>query len=141
MARRSALLVSSELEEVRATADRIMVMSRGGVTAEFDAAMANAAYERAAELYRGELLAGLYDEWIEEHRARYRQKHAEALSALIRQYQEARDFPAALRHAEALLAADPLAEASWQKVIRLHLANGDRASANRAYERTTSGTR
>ncbi len=32
------LLVSSELEEVRATADRIVVMSRGAVTAEFDAA-------------------------------------------------------------------------------------------------------
>jgi erythritol transport system ATP-binding protein len=31
------LLVSSELEEVRATADRIVVMSRGAVTAEFQA--------------------------------------------------------------------------------------------------------
>src|SRR5262249_9023160 len=31
------LLVSSELEEVRATADRIVVMSRGAVTAEFEA--------------------------------------------------------------------------------------------------------
>jgi ABC-type sugar transport system ATPase subunit len=30
------LLVSSELEEVRATATRIVVMSRGAVTAEFD---------------------------------------------------------------------------------------------------------
>jgi ABC-type sugar transport system ATPase subunit len=31
------LLVSSELEEVRATADRIVVMSRGAVTAQFEA--------------------------------------------------------------------------------------------------------
>ena len=36
------VLVSSELEEVRATADRIMVMSRGRVTAEFQAADASA---------------------------------------------------------------------------------------------------
>ena len=34
------LLVSSELEEVRATASRIVVLSRGAVTAEFDAAQA-----------------------------------------------------------------------------------------------------
>jgi erythritol transport system ATP-binding protein len=34
------LMVSSELEEVRATADRIVVMSRGMVTAEFQAAEA-----------------------------------------------------------------------------------------------------
>jgi erythritol transport system ATP-binding protein len=34
------LLVSSELEEVRATADRVIVMSRGAVTAEFQAATA-----------------------------------------------------------------------------------------------------
>lgn len=34
------ILVSSELEEVRAAATRILVMSRGAVTAEFDAALA-----------------------------------------------------------------------------------------------------
>jgi ABC-type sugar transport system ATPase subunit len=32
------ILVSSELEEVRAAAHRIVVMSRGAVTAQFDAA-------------------------------------------------------------------------------------------------------
>ncbi len=36
------VLVSSELEEVRATADRILVMSRGAVTAEFTSAGATA---------------------------------------------------------------------------------------------------
>ncbi len=36
----SIVLASSELEEVRATADRIVVMSRGAVTAEFDGAQA-----------------------------------------------------------------------------------------------------
>jgi erythritol transport system ATP-binding protein len=34
------VLVSSELEEVRAVATRIVVMSRGAITAEFDAAQA-----------------------------------------------------------------------------------------------------
>jgi erythritol transport system ATP-binding protein len=34
------ILVSSELEEVRAVATRIVVMSRGAITAEFDAAQA-----------------------------------------------------------------------------------------------------
>lgn len=35
------LLASSELEEIRATADRIVVMSRGAVTAEFEASAAS----------------------------------------------------------------------------------------------------
>ena len=49
------VLVSSELEEVRATADRIIVMSRGAMTAEFaaaeatDDALAAAAAGAAAE--------------------------------------------------------------------------------------------
>jgi erythritol transport system ATP-binding protein len=34
------MVVSSELEEVRAAAHRVLVMSRGGITAEFDAAEA-----------------------------------------------------------------------------------------------------
>jgi erythritol transport system ATP-binding protein len=34
------ILVSSELEEVRAAATRLVVMSRGAITAEFDAAQA-----------------------------------------------------------------------------------------------------
>jgi erythritol transport system ATP-binding protein len=38
----AVVLVSSELEEVRTTADRILVMSRGQVTAEFPAANASA---------------------------------------------------------------------------------------------------
>jgi len=44
------ILVSSELEEVRATAHRIVVMSRGAVTAEFDASQAtdNALAEAAS---------------------------------------------------------------------------------------------
>ena len=42
------LLVSSELEEVRATATRIVVMSRGAVTAQFHAGVSDDALARAA---------------------------------------------------------------------------------------------
>lgn len=43
------ILVSSELEEVRAAADRVLVMSRGAITAEFEAAEAtDEALARAA---------------------------------------------------------------------------------------------
>jgi ABC-type sugar transport system ATPase subunit len=37
------ILVSSELDEVRAAAQRILVMSRGAVTAEFEASRASGA--------------------------------------------------------------------------------------------------
>jgi erythritol transport system ATP-binding protein len=52
------VLVSSELEEVRATAHRILVMSRGAVTAEFDAAQADDhALAQAASAERGDARA------------------------------------------------------------------------------------
>jgi DNA-binding SARP family transcriptional activator len=92
------------------------------------------AFERAASLYKGELLAGLDDEWIEQERPRFRQAHERAVEALAALYEQAGDYSAAIRQAEALKTADPLSEAAWQKLIRLHAANGDRASALRAYE-------
>lgn len=110
------------------------VAAAGDAMARRDRAAAILGFERAIGLYHGELLAGLYDDWIEPERARFRQMYGGALESLAGLCEQARDYAAAVRHAEALVAFDPLAEAAWQKLIRLHSLNGDRASAARAYE-------
>ena len=114
---------------------------------EFDAALANAAdaakrsdadreraaLEEAARLYQDDLLRSLYDDWLQPKREHYRRQLAHALSRLAILLEAGRDYPAAIRHAERLVALDPLAEAHHQALIRLHSRNHDRASALRAY--------
>jgi DNA-binding SARP family transcriptional activator len=90
---------------------------------------------RCVDLYRGELLPGLHDEWIETYRERLKQKHSGVLANLITLFEQARDYEAAIRHAEILLSQDPFRETVHQTIMRLHALNGDRAEALRAYER------
>ena len=87
------------------------------------------------DLYRGDLLPGLHDEWIETHRERLKQRYSGVLESLIALFEQARDYPAAIRHAESLLSQDPFQEKVYQAIMRLHGLNGDRAEALRAYER------
>jgi len=107
---------------------------------EFEDALARArgaaekpALEEAARLYQDDLLPGLYDEWLQPRREHYRQQLTRCLSRLAVLTEEQHDYPAAIAHAERLVALDPLSEAHHQLLIRLHAANQDRASALRAY--------
>ena len=115
--------------------------------AEFEAAVARAAdagkasdfttardsLEEAARLYQDDLLPGLYDEWLQPKRDQLRQQHVEVLSRLATLLEMANDYPAAIRHAARLVAADPLRETSYQLLMRLHIRNDDRGSALRVY--------
>ena len=137
--------VESDAQIVRWRAERLFTFD----AAEFEVALAQAdeadrredssAAQRAlltcVDLYRGDLLPGLHDEWIETHRERLKQKHSSALTRLITLCEQARDYPAAIRHAENLLSQDPFQETVYQTLMRLHGLNGDRAEALRTYER------
>src|SRR5215831_14926578 len=101
--------------------------------AEFEKAIARGAYEEAIGLYQDDLLRGLYDDWLNSKRDHYRQQFAEALTHAVRSCEEAHDLPGAIRHAERMVAHDPLNESHYRTLIRLHAANRDRASALRAY--------
>jgi len=94
---------------------------------------ARAALERAVSLYRGDLLPSCYDDWIMPQREALRQAYLSALERLAAMLEEQRDYEAAIRNARRLLRDDPLHEATYRRVIRLHALNGDRAAALRAY--------
>jgi predicted ATPase len=103
-----------------------------------DSAAARAALEWAVALYRGDLLPSCYDDWIVPQRERLRQAHLSALERLVRLLEEQRDYPAAIHSAQRLLRHDPLHEATYRCLIRLHALNGDRAGALRVYHACTT---
>ncbi len=115
--------------------------------ADFEAALAQAeqaprrgnpvavreALERAVALYKGDLLPSCYDDWIMPQREGLRQAYLSALERLVQVLEEQRDYAAAVRHAQRLLQHDPLHEATYRHLMRLHALDGDRAAALQVY--------
>jgi DNA-binding SARP family transcriptional activator len=98
-----------------------------------DPATMQAFLEQAVVLYKGDLLPSCYDDWILPERERLRQRFTQALEKLIRSLEDQRAYPTAIQHAQRLLRHDPLHEATYQCLMRLHALKGDRAAALRAY--------
>jgi DNA-binding SARP family transcriptional activator len=103
-----------------------------------DAAELREALERAVALYKGDLLPSCYDDWIIPQREELRQAYLSALERLVSMLEERRDYQAAIRNAQRLLRYDPLHEATYRRLIRLHALNGDRAGALRVYHTCTT---
>ena len=103
-----------------------------------DASALGAALARAVESYRGELLPGCYDDWIVADRERLSQAFVRALARLIGGLEEQRQVAAAIGYAQLLLRHDPLDEAAYRSLMRLHALNHDRVSALRVYHACAS---
>jgi DNA-binding SARP family transcriptional activator len=89
--------------------------------------------ERGIALYKGDLLPGLYDDWIIPYREELHQLYISTLERLIKLLEEKLDYVSAIEYARRLLQYDPLRETSYQHLIRLYALNNDRASALRIY--------
>jgi predicted ATPase/DNA-binding SARP family transcriptional activator len=90
--------------------------------------------ERAANLYRGDLLPDCYDDWIIPERERLQQICIRVLDQLIHLLQDQKNYRAAIRYAQQLLRLEPLNEATYRTLMQLHALNGDRAGALRLYQ-------
>src|SRR5580765_3045080 len=90
------------------------------------------ALERAAELYRGDLLLGfsvnepLFEEWLVAERERLREMALEALARLLAHQTEGASTERAIQTAVRLLALDPLQEAAHRALMRLYASQGRR---------------
>ena len=81
---------------------------------------------RAVECYRGDFLAGYYDDWALVERERLREGFLGALERLVDALKAAGDYPAALSYARRLATEDPLREEAHHEVMRLcHLLGRD----------------
>ncbi|MFN8006436.1 MAG: AAA family ATPase, partial [Terriglobia bacterium] len=99
-----------------------------------DQAKEQSCLEKAVGIYRGDLLPGFYEEWIEEERQRLKAQYEAALNRLLVILEGRRLIPAAIQHGEQLLRLDPLNETSVQHLMRLHALVGDLASTSRVYQ-------
>ena len=106
--------------------------------AAFEDALARGALREAVDLYSGELLQGCYDDWVLDERARLRDLLIDALDRLGAELHRSGEDGDAIAYAERLVRVDPLREASYRLLMRLHDARGDRARALRTYHACTA---
>jgi class 3 adenylate cyclase len=103
--------------------------------AEFDRLVARDQLEEALELARGELLAGLDDDWVLQRRDEQRDRAASVLAQLAVRAESKRDLQAAIAFTRRQMTLDPFAEEPQRELMRRLAAAGDRAAAIRTYER------
>src|SRR6185312_1169988 len=92
-----------------------------------------AAIAAAVARYPGDLLPGCYDDWILPERERLRAAFARLLERGIARAEQAGDTAAALDYARRLRAHDPLDEAAYRHLMRLHARLGEWTAAVGAY--------
>lgn len=95
--------------------------------------LATQALKAAAAAYTGDLLPDCYDDWILPLRERLHQAYGDALEQLVLALEEQRDTSGAIPYAQRLLHHDPLHEAAYRHLMRLHMAQGDWTEAARIY--------
>jgi DNA-binding SARP family transcriptional activator len=98
--------------------------------------------ERVVQSYRGPFLSGFilreapeFEAWVNHERQYYECRFLEILLDLVDEYQQRKDYTHAIAHALRYLQIDNLAEEVHCKLIELYAALGDRAAAERQFER------
>ena len=100
----------------------------------------------AIDLYRGDLLPELYDEWLDAIRERHRNAYLRCLAERVSEARRNADHALAIEMARRILAVDPWREDVVRRIISMRYESGDRAGALREYEefanrlRTEMGT-
>lgn len=89
--------------------------------------------QRAADLYRGPLLAGCYEDWCLAPRARIEDSCLTVLDTLSRAYERRGHLDASIDWALRLLEVEPAHELSHLRLMAMHYRNGDRTRALRQF--------
>jgi predicted ATPase/DNA-binding SARP family transcriptional activator len=90
--------------------------------------------ERAAAIYTGDLLAHVYEEWLEAPRERLRKQQLQNLLTLSNRHLQT-DPKRSLKYVESALAIDPWDEGAVRCVMSARTNLGDRAGAVHAYSK------
>jgi DNA-binding SARP family transcriptional activator len=104
---------------------------RGAPLSDDQAALIRA----AVDLYAGDLLEGVYDDWCLFERERLRLRHLTALERLMRHHEARGEWVEAAYCAQGLLAHDALREHVHRALMRCYAEMGDPATALRQFDR------
>ncbi|MEJ5312255.1 MAG: BTAD domain-containing putative transcriptional regulator [Anaerolineae bacterium] len=97
-------------------------------------AQAGGECELCLELYQGDLLPELYDDWLIPEREKLAELLLQALQRAVEQCAGQGNYAGALRYAQRLLVYDPLHEETHRMAMRLAYLAGDRQAALRQFE-------
>ena len=124
-----------EVPALVATRDRVGLADVWVDVAAFGEHLAAGRLDDALALWRGELLAGLDEEWVHEYRDAYRARLSELLERMAARAESAADLAAAVALTRRRVALDGLAEDAQRALIARLARSGDRAAALGAYAR------
>ncbi len=101
-------------------------------------AFAEAAADRrrlseAIDLYRGDLLPEIYDEWLDAIRERHRNAYLRCLTERVSEARRNADLASAIETARKVLAIDPWREDVVRRIVAMRYESGDRAGALSEY--------
>lgn len=157
--RQTLALLRRELEPVGTPAGSVLVSDRSTVrlatgsfttdVADFTVALRMAAetsestrrialLRQAVALYRGDLLPGFDEDWIQTERLHLSERYRQALAHLTEALSAAGQPEEAIETARRAIAADPLHEEAHCTLIRLFARLGRMADARRQYEELES---
>lgn len=94
-----------------------------------------ATQQQAVELYTGDLLENVYEDWILAERERLRERYIALLDTLIDRLRTERNFGVAIGYAKRILSTDPWREDALRSLIALRYESGDTAGALAEYDR------
>ena len=89
----------------------------------------------AVDLYRGDLLAGFYDDWLFADQERLRQRYLGALDRLSDLAMARGHYDQALETAHRVVRAEPLREEAHRRIMRISVLLGRHTDAIQQYER------
>lgn len=101
---------------------------------EKDSARFRESLEAARELYRGEFMSGVYDEWAEERRGFYTEQAGRVLSALAKLSLAEKRWAEALKFAGEVLRDDPYREDMHRLTMKILSAQGKPAAVKKHFE-------
>lgn len=86
------------------------------------------------DLYTGDLLDGVYEDWALSARENERLLFLKGLTYLMQYFRQAQEFERGLEAGQKILSLDPLREDVHREMMHMYLENGQRALAARQYE-------
>lgn len=94
--------------------------------------------ESACEIYRGEFMTGVYDQWAEDRRIYYTEQFSRALSSLAEYSYKEKEWKEVIRHSNEVLKFDPFREDMHRLIMKTFAAEGSAAGVKKQFDSLTS---